>query len=185
VALAAGPDGLYFSSLYEDSGANGATASGARIYRVRYLNPLAGDYDIDGDVDQSDYAVWRSTVGSNLLLAADGNRNGVVDAADFVIWRKNLNSGAGAGSSAEQPVAIASPRSDTSSPPAPIDVPASMASKSSASARNGLEASRRMLRLQNSDWNLDELQVVVGRLANDRIMYRTPLGRSKPRHSCC
>jgi glucose/arabinose dehydrogenase len=101
VGLAAGPDGLYFTSLYEDSGANGPTASGARIYRVRYVNPIAGDYDIDGDVDQDDYTVWRSTLGSNLLLAADGNGNGLVDAADYVIWRRNLGNslGAGAGTS--------------------------------------------------------------------------------------
>jgi len=88
VGLAAGPDGLYFTELYEDSGANGATAPGARIFRVRYVNPIAGDYDINGLVDQNDYAVWRANYGSNLLLAADGNRNGVVDTADFVIWRK-------------------------------------------------------------------------------------------------
>ena len=90
VALAAGPDGLYFSSLYEDTGDAGPTASGARIYRVRYVNPLEGDYDIDGDVDQDDYTVWSNTFGSNLLLAADGNKNGVVDAADYTVWRDAL-----------------------------------------------------------------------------------------------
>lgn len=90
VALAAGPDGLYFSELYEDSGENGPTASGARIYRVRYVNPQPGDYDIDGDVDQDDYSVWKSSFGSNLLLAADGNGNGKVDLADYTIWRNNL-----------------------------------------------------------------------------------------------
>ena len=87
VALAAGPDGLYFSSLYEDSGDSGPTASGARIYRVRYVNPLQGDYDIDGDVDQDDYTVWRESFGSDLLLAADGNDNSVVDSADYTVWR--------------------------------------------------------------------------------------------------
>jgi len=99
VGLAAGPDGLYFTELYEDTGANGPTASGARIYRIRYINPLQGDYDINGVVDQNDYNVWRSTLGSNLLLAADGNRNGVVDAADYVIWRKSLGNTLGSGAS--------------------------------------------------------------------------------------
>ena len=47
VGLAAGPDGLYFTDFYEDSGANGPTAAGARILRVRYVNPLAGDFNID------------------------------------------------------------------------------------------------------------------------------------------
>ncbi len=86
-ALAAGPDGLYFSSLYEDTGDSGPTATGARIYRVRYINPISGDYDIDGDVDQDDYDTWAGSYGSNLLLAADGNRNGRVDAGDYTVWR--------------------------------------------------------------------------------------------------
>ncbi len=100
VGLAAGPDGLYFTELYEDSGANGATASGARIYRVRYVNPLQGDYNIDGVVDDEDYAAWRSTFGSNLLLAADGNGNGVVDAGDYVVWRSNVGNTLGSGATA-------------------------------------------------------------------------------------
>jgi glucose/arabinose dehydrogenase len=94
VGLAAGPDGLYFTELYEDSGANGPTAPGARIYRVRYVNPpIAGDYNIDGVVDDNDYNTWRATFGSNLLLGADGNRNGIVDAADYVLWRKSQSPG--------------------------------------------------------------------------------------------
>lgn len=90
VALAAGPDGLYFSEFYEETGASGPTAAGSRIFRIRYVNPLAGDYDINGVVDQGDLTVWRNNFGSNLLLAADGNRDGVVDAADYTVWRDNL-----------------------------------------------------------------------------------------------
>ena len=106
VGLAAGPDGLYFTDFYEDSGANGPTAAGARIFRVRYVNTLAGDFNIDGAVDNDDYLVWRANFGSNLLLGADGNTNGVVDAADYVVWRKNLGAGTppGTGSSATMQV---------------------------------------------------------------------------------
>ncbi len=96
VGLAAGPDGLYFTELYKDLGAASPTDAGARIFRVRYVNPLAGDYNIDGVVNQSDLSVWRSNFGSNLLLAADGDANGVVDAADYVVWRNNLGQGAAA-----------------------------------------------------------------------------------------
>jgi len=102
VGLAAGPDGLYFTELYEDSGANGATAAGARIFRVRYVNPIAADYDINGIVNANDHTVWRTNFGSNLLLASDGNRNGVVEAADYVLWRKQVGSGAGHATSDEQ-----------------------------------------------------------------------------------
>jgi glucose/arabinose dehydrogenase len=103
VGLAAGPDGLYFTEMYEDSGANGPTAPGARIFRVRSVNPIQGDYNLDGVVDNNDYDMWRSTFGSDLLLGADGNRNGVVDTADYVLWRKNLP---------PSPAAAANPDSD-------------------------------------------------------------------------
>lgn len=42
VGLAAGPDGLYFSDLYEDTGAGGATGVGANVYRVRYVGNSGG-----------------------------------------------------------------------------------------------------------------------------------------------
>jgi len=107
VGLAAGPDGLYFTELYKDDVPNPdfttATLPGARIFRVRYVNPIAGDYNIDGVVDQDDHLVWRSTFGSNLLLAADGNGNGIVDAADYVVWRKNLPAPPAAGVAASTP----------------------------------------------------------------------------------
>jgi hypothetical protein len=54
---------------------------------------LAGDYDLDGDVDQVDYNQWRATFGTTVGVPghdADGNANGVVDAADYVVWRDNL-----------------------------------------------------------------------------------------------
>ncbi len=57
-----------------------------------------GDYDSDGDVDMTDYAIWRSHFGSN-YAAADGNQNGVVDAADYVVWRKNYTGALGTGGS--------------------------------------------------------------------------------------
>jgi hypothetical protein len=115
VGLAAGPDGLYFTELYEESGATSPTASGARIFRVRYVNPLPGDYDIDGDVDQNDRAVWSGTHGSNLLRAADGNRNGVVDIADYVVWRDALGATTGAAAGASRQVIAEMPLEQTTS----------------------------------------------------------------------
>ncbi|HXG61763.1 MAG TPA: PQQ-dependent sugar dehydrogenase [Planctomycetota bacterium] len=43
VALAAGPDGLYFSDLYRDQGASSPKDAGAKIWRIRYAGtPPAG-----------------------------------------------------------------------------------------------------------------------------------------------
>jgi glucose/arabinose dehydrogenase len=121
VGLAAGPDGLYFTELYEDSGANGATAPGARIFRVRYVNPISGDYDINGVVDQNDYNVWRANYGSNLLLAADGNRDGAVDTADYIIWRKAFSAGPAGGAVAAAATPIGpSPAGEPVNDDAPI-----------------------------------------------------------------
>jgi glucose/arabinose dehydrogenase len=119
VALAAGPDGLYFSEMYEETGASGATATGARIFRVRYVNPLALDYDIDGDVDNNDYEVWRANLGSNLLLASDGNKNAVVDAGDYVLWRKAMPAGAAAGASVASLSAAARTNDSAAAPSTP------------------------------------------------------------------
>lgn len=49
---------------------------------------VAGDFDLDGDVDLDDYTVWSNAYGST-LLASDGNSDGIVDAADYTIWRDN------------------------------------------------------------------------------------------------
>ncbi len=74
----------------------------------------AGDFDHDYDVDNDDYAIWRSTLGSTSDLRADVNGNGVVDAAGYVVWRQNLGyaytfSGSGSGSGSELPQGTAVP----------------------------------------------------------------------------
>jgi hypothetical protein len=60
--------------------------------------PLAGDYDGSGTVDNLDYELWKTSFGSTVDLAADGNANGVVDAGDYTVWQDNFgasNNGAG------------------------------------------------------------------------------------------
>jgi hypothetical protein len=58
---------------------------------VTMLTPAKpGDYNGDGLVDPNDFAVWRSTFGSETDASADGNGDGVVDTRDYVIWRKSV-----------------------------------------------------------------------------------------------
>ena len=74
------------------------------VYRLATAH-IAGDYDYDGDVDNADYVIWRSTEGlASTTAPADGNGSGVVDAADYVIWRKNLGRSLGSGAGAEAAV---------------------------------------------------------------------------------
>jgi hypothetical protein len=53
------------------------------------ISPAAGDFNLDGLVDQQDYDVWKAAFGVVGESSADGNQDGVVDAADFTIWRDN------------------------------------------------------------------------------------------------
>jgi hypothetical protein len=56
---------------------------------------LAGDYNRDGEVDNTDYVEWRAHFGQQIAAPGDGpdgNFNGIVDAADYILWRKNVGS---------------------------------------------------------------------------------------------
>src|SRR5690606_3859001 len=97
-ALAAGPDGLYFSELYEDSGDNGATASGARIFRVRYVGGDPADFNIDGNVDGADLGVWETNFGTTrnaLRSHGDADGDGNVDGHDFLAWQRSFGTTTG------------------------------------------------------------------------------------------
>jgi hypothetical protein len=113
VGLAAGPDGLYFTELYKDLNASSPIDAGARVFRVRYVNPVTADYNADTIVDQGDHAQWQASFGSSHLLGADGNGDGIVDAADYVVWRKSL--AAGSGASAASATAAIAPETQSSS----------------------------------------------------------------------
>ncbi len=80
----AGGSLVHYSTTYS---ANKVTL---QITSIDALTP--GDFNGDGFVDLTDYAVWCGSFGSQ-LSAADGNRNGVIDAGDYTIWRDHLEAG--------------------------------------------------------------------------------------------
>lgn len=84
------------------TGTNGApNANSGEVYRILTNKLLAGDYDADGDVDNADYAVWRTSYGASAgNRPADGNGNGTIDAADYVVWRKKLGASVHTGAAA-------------------------------------------------------------------------------------
>lgn len=74
--------------------------SDGMIRAITGPEPLAGDYNYDGSVDELDYQVWKDSFGTTvprLGLWADGNKDGLVDAADYTFWRDHFLA-AGAGS---------------------------------------------------------------------------------------
>lgn len=54
------------------------------------FDPLPGDYDGNGAVEEADRVVWAGAYGTVGTSAADGNDDGVVDAIDYALWRDNL-----------------------------------------------------------------------------------------------
>jgi hypothetical protein len=68
-----------------------ATASDAPLPDL-----VAGDYDLDRDVDGADFLLWQRDFGSTVNLPADGNGDLVVDAADLEVWKTAFGSGAAA-----------------------------------------------------------------------------------------
>ena len=111
VGLAAGPDGLYFTELYEESGASGPTATGARIFRVRYTGGTTGDFDLDGDVDGDDLTRWENGYGSGSFATVsigDADNDQFVTGLDFLEWQSNYTGATAltaASSPATEPVA--------------------------------------------------------------------------------
>lgn len=67
--------------------------------------PIPGDYNGDGVVDPSDYALWGSQFGG-AGPDSDGNNNGVVDAADYTIWRDSFSVSAAASAAPEPATAV-------------------------------------------------------------------------------
>jgi hypothetical protein len=54
--------------------------------------PLAGDFDLDGDVDGRDFLLWQRQVGSSATpvgSGADADHNGMVDGDDLSVWSQN------------------------------------------------------------------------------------------------
>ncbi len=57
---------------------------------IRVVRYYAADFDEDGDVDQTDYNIWKGAYGVNKL--GDANGDNLTDAADWTIWRDTLGS---------------------------------------------------------------------------------------------
>ncbi|MBX3424731.1 MAG: hypothetical protein KF688_03530 [Pirellulales bacterium] len=84
------------SSYYHDLGKNWGLA----MYQawVQVGEPLAGDFDEDGEVDAADLAAWQAGFGISAGAAhyqGDATGEGIVDGADFLAWQRQLGSPVG------------------------------------------------------------------------------------------
>jgi hypothetical protein len=79
--------------------------AGSVVLKVVEEAFFEADFDSDGDVDITDYTIWRNAYGLNQL--GDANGDNLSNAADYVIWRNQLGAkslpGAGALASARVP----------------------------------------------------------------------------------
>ena len=75
--------GLSWQLIYRT---NGVTLTVGPAEQSTLVSPM-GDYNRDGTVNGGDYTVWRNSLGSTLLLAADGNGDNLVDQDDYAVWR--------------------------------------------------------------------------------------------------
>jgi ELWxxDGT repeat protein len=72
-------------------------AFGQEAWIANLTPALLGDFDIDGDVDGSDFLAWQRQVGtaaSPVGSGADASFNGAVDGADLGLWGTNYGAGA-------------------------------------------------------------------------------------------
>lgn len=49
-----------------------------------------GDFNEDGSVDATDFAIWRDSLGRSDDLSADANNSRRIDVGDYEIWKQNF-----------------------------------------------------------------------------------------------
>jgi hypothetical protein len=80
---------------------------GRELWLYEPLPTVAGDYDLDDDVDGSDFLLWQRNLGATSTPAgsgADGDMTGVVDGGDLLVWSENFGTtGTAAGTISSRP----------------------------------------------------------------------------------
>jgi fibronectin-binding autotransporter adhesin len=87
-----------------------ASETAYTLHVVSTSSLLAGDYNLDGQVDAADYTVWRDSLGlTGSALAADGNLDESIDDLDYMLWKTHFGETSPIGSAGVVTIAIATP----------------------------------------------------------------------------
>jgi hypothetical protein len=72
------------------------SAASAETAALTAVGPVTGDFQLDGDVDGSDFLSWQRGFGAAADVAlgdGDGNLDGAVDDADLSVWAATFGPG--------------------------------------------------------------------------------------------
>ncbi len=79
------------------------------MYNITIVEPLAGDFDADNDVDGVDFGLWQTgypTASGATLADGDADGDGDVDGVDFGIWQANYPTNLGSAATIPEPATL-------------------------------------------------------------------------------
>jgi hypothetical protein len=77
----------------------GTESYGRELWVEDIAPPLAGDYDLDDDIDGADFLLWQRQFGMTATpvgSGADGDASGNVDGGDLTVWESHFGEPAAA-----------------------------------------------------------------------------------------
>ena len=82
----------------------GSSFNPNHVVLSNFMAGLAGDFDVDGDVDGDDLTLWRNNFGTGTThMTGDADGDGDADGGDFLTWQRQLGGPATAGATASIP----------------------------------------------------------------------------------
>ena len=84
-------------------------ADNFEMYNITIVEPLAGDFDADNDVDGVDFGIWQTgypTASGATLADGDADGDGDVDGTDFGLWQANYPTNMGSAAAIPEPATL-------------------------------------------------------------------------------
>lgn len=97
-------EGRLFTSVPANSTGQGDITGNIEAITVIRSNfePIDGDFNVDGVVNQHDYTLWRDALGETVPAGTsyDVDGSGMIDEGDYMIWKTNFGTGSPASATA-------------------------------------------------------------------------------------